>query len=169
MGLFDNLFKKKETETNTLNVADSDIVAVTDGEMIDITTVNDELFSQKLMGDGVAFKLNGDKVTLYSPVNGTLSVLFPTGHAFGVTMNDGVEILVHCGINTVESNGEGFKLLKKKQGDSVKAGDAIVEVDVKKLSQKYDMSTMVIITNANGKTITFKEPGSFKMGESIIK
>ena len=168
MGLFDNLFKKKET-TNSLVVDNADIVAIVDGEMSDISTVSDELFSQKLMGDGVAFKLNGDKVTLCSPVNGTLSVLFPTGHAFGLTNNEGVEILVHCGINTVESNGEGFKLLKKKQGDSVKAGDPIVEVNVKLLAQKYDMSTMVIITNANGKTIEFKDAGSFKRGESIIK
>ncbi|MBR3839650.1 MAG: PTS glucose transporter subunit IIA [Erysipelotrichales bacterium] len=166
MGLFDSLFNKKEI---SLNVHNSDIVAITDGEMIDISSVNDELFSQKVMGDGVAFKLSGDKATLYSPVNGTLNVLFPTGHAFGITMHDGVEVLVHCGINTVESNGTGFTILKKKQGDSIKAGEAIVEVDVKLLSEKYDMSTMLIITNPNGKTIQFKEFGSFKVGESIIK
>lgn len=169
MGLFDKLFKKEETKTVAFTVEDSAIVAIADGEVFDITTVNDDLFAQKMMGDGVAFKFDQDKVTLCSPVNGTLSVLFPTGHAFGLTTHEGVEVLVHCGINTVESNGEGFKLLKKKQGDAVKAGDPIIEVNVKKLSEKYDMSTMLIITNPNDKTITFKEPGSYKLGDSIIK
>ena len=111
MGLFDKLFNKKE-ELETVD--NQEIVAIADGEMFDVSTVSDELFASKAMGDGVAFKFTQDKVTLCSPVNGKLAVLFPTGHAFGCMMGDGVEILVHCGINTVEANGEGFKILKKK-------------------------------------------------------
>ncbi len=84
-------------------------------------------------------------------------------------MKNGAELLVHCGVNTVEANGDGFRLLKKKQGDTVKAGDPIVEVDLKKLSSKYDMSTMLIVTNANGTTITFAEPCHVNRGDSVIK
>ncbi|MBR4162021.1 MAG: PTS glucose transporter subunit IIA [Solobacterium sp.] len=161
-----NLFGKKKEELPAINVSDTDIVALADGKMIDVTTVSDPVFAQKMMGDSVAFTFDSDKVTLCSPANGTLSVMFPTGHSFGIKRNDGVELLVHCGINTVEAKGDGFKTLKK-QGDTIKAGDPVVEVDVKKLSSKYDMSTMLIITNANGKTIAFKEPKDVKRGEII--
>jgi len=107
-------------------------------------------------------------MTICAPANGNLTVLFPTGHAFGVTMKNGVELLVHIGINTVEANGDGFKVLNFKQGDEVKAGDPIVTVDFKKLGAKYDMSTMLIVTNANGQTITFRQPGDVKRGESVL-
>ena len=170
MGLFDKLFKKEEeVKLPELSVSDDAIVAIADGEMIDVTTVSDPVFAEKMMGDSVAFRYSGDKVVLCAPANGTLSVLFPTGHAFGITRNDGVELLVHCGVNTVEANGDGFRLLSKKQGDTVKAGDPIVEADLRKLSQKYDMSTMLIITNANEKTITFKTPCPVKRGDSVIQ
>lgn len=168
MGLFDKLFKKEqEPELEPVNVADDAIAAVADGEMIDVTTVSDEVFAEKMMGESTAFRFAGNKVTLCAPANGTLSVLFPTGHAYGITRNDGVEILVHCGINTVEANGDGFRLLGKKQGDAVKAGDPIVEVDLKKLSAKYDMSTILIITNPNEKEFTFAAPRAVKRGEII--
>jgi len=161
-----NLFGKKKETLQDITVADSDIVALADGKMIDVTTVSDPVFAQKMMGESVAFTYNANKVTLCSPANGTLSVMFPTGHAFGITRNDGVELLVHCGINTVEAKGDGFKVLKK-QGTAVKAGEPVVEVDLKKLSAKYDMSTMLIVTNANGKTITFKDPKDIVRGEII--
>lgn len=83
-------------------------------------------------------------------------------------MNNGTELLIHCGINTVEANGDGFRLLKKKQGDKVRAGDPIVEADIKKLSAKYDMSTMLIVTNPNGQTIAFIAPQSVVRGQSVI-
>ena len=103
------------------------------------------------------------------PANGTLTVLFPTGHAFGITRTDGVELLVHCGVNTVEARGDGFRQLNKKQGDPIKAGDPIVEADLKKLSAKYDMSTMLIITNPNGKEFHFLDPQPVTRGQSVIQ
>ncbi len=165
-----NLFgKKNETSLPAIQAADTDIVAMADGEMIDVTTVSDPVFAQKMMGESTAFTYPGDKVTLCAPANGTLTVLFPTGHAFGVTMKDGTELLVHCGINTVEANGNGFKVLKKKQGDAVKAGDPIIEADLKALRGKYDMSTMLIVTNANGKEISFAAPGHVSRGQKVNK
>ncbi len=85
MGLFD-AFKKKEVVLEPVNAADEDIVALADGQMIDVTTVSDPMFAEKMMGDSIAFSYEGDKVTICSPANGTLSAIFPTGHAFGVTM-----------------------------------------------------------------------------------
>ena len=75
---------------------------------------------------------------------------------------DGIEILVHIGVNTVENKGVGFKILEKKQGDAVKAGDPIVSVDFDKLSAKFDMSTMLIITNANEKSVELVREGDTK-------
>ena len=172
MGLFDFLKKKpvqEEVVLEPITVDDEAIVALADGKIFDITEVSDPVFAQKMMGDGIAFKFEGNKTVLCAPANGTLTVLFPTGHAFGITANNGVEILVHCGIDTVNANGDGFKLQSKKQGDTVKAGDPIVRVDLKKLSANYDMSTMLIVTNANGKEISFVEPKEVKRGESVIK
>lgn len=167
MGLFDFLKPKNEDPINTIHVGNDAIIAPADGELIDITTVSDPVFAQKMMGDGVAFKFPNEKVTICAPANGTLSVLFPTGHAFGVTMADGVEVLIHIGIETVNAKGDGFKLHNKKQGDAVKAGDAIVTADFAKLSQTYDCSTMLIVTDPKEKTIAFREPGMVKLGDKI--
>ncbi|MBP1528973.1 MAG: PTS glucose transporter subunit IIA [Erysipelotrichaceae bacterium] len=171
MGLFDKLFKKEEEVVLPAleNVADEDIVAIADGELIDVSTVSDPVFAEQMMGKSTAFKFDKDKVVLCSPANGTLAVLFPTGHAYGIAMNNGVELLVHCGVDTVNAKGDGFKLLGKKQGDAIKAGDPIVEVDIKKLSKTYDMSTMLIITNANDKELDFVDPQTVTRGQKVIK
>lgn len=149
-------------------VEDDAIVAPADGEIIDITTVSDPMFAEKTMGESTAFRFAGDKVILCSPANGTLSALFPAGHAYGITMGNGVELMVHCGVNTVESGGEGFRILNKKKGDPVKAGDPIVEVDLKRLSEKYDMTTMLVVINDNGKELKFTEPGLVKKGQPVL-
>lgn len=167
MGLFDS-FKKKEV-LEPVNASDTDIVALADGQLIDVTTVSDPMFAEKMMGDSVAFTYTGSKVTICSPANGKLSAMFPTGHAFGVTMKNGVELLVHIGIDTVNAKGDGFRVLGAKQDDTVRAGDPIVEVDLKKLSKKYDMPVMLIVTNANDQTITFRSPCAVKRGESVIQ
>ncbi len=158
MGFFDKFLHKNVSSLPELNVSDEDIVAVADGQLIDVTKVSDEMFAQKMLGESTAFCFHTDKAVICAPANGTLSVLFPTGHAFGITMNNGIELLVHIGIDTVNANGNGFKVCKKKQGDRVKAGDPIVEADIASLSKAYDMSTMLIVTNPNGRTIAFKEP-----------
>ena len=155
--MFD-LFKKK-VSYEPLDLDDSKISSLGKGKLIPIESVSDEMFAQKMLGDSIAFAFTGNGVNVFAPVNGTLSVMFPTGHAFGITTDDGVEVLVHIGINTVASKGAGFKVLDKKQGDTVKAGDPVVAVDFDKLSAQYDMATMLIITDANGKTVTLTREG----------
>lgn len=167
---------EEEAETATAVTADSapalnaddlkdKIVAPANGEMISIETVNDETFASKMMGDGTAFVLADG--TVASPASGTLSVVADTGHAFGLSREDGVEFLVHIGIDTVALNGEGFTTLKKA-GDPVRAGEPVIRVDLDDLKSKgYDTTTMLIIVNNNGKEIAFRENGAVKRGEPI--
>lgn len=157
-------FLKKDTKSN-----DTGIYAIATGELIDVKNVPDEVFSNKLLGESIAFKFFEDNVTILSPANGVLTSLFPTGHAFGITMDNNVELLIHLGVNTVNSKGDGFTILDKKQGDKVKVGDPIVSVDLKKLSKTYDMSAIVVITNDNGKGINFISPCNVSVGDRIDK
>ncbi len=138
------------------------IVAISDGTLMDLKKVNDETFANKMLGDGIALKLENDFIC--SPANGTLTTLFPTGHAFGVLTEEGVELLVHIGIDTVNLKGEGFDVLVK-QGDRVRAGEPIVRVDRSKIEKMgYDLTTMLIVTNDNGKTIQLANLGQVKNG-----
>lgn len=142
--------------------ADDEIISIADGKIIPLEEVKDEGFASKSLGDGIAYELAGDMIT--GPANGVLSVVFPTGHAFGITTKEGVEILVHIGINTVNAKGEGFDVLVK-QGEDIKAGQPIVKVDRKLLQSKgYDLTTMLIITETKGKHISFNQYGDIKQG-----
>lgn len=121
------------------------VMAPLSGKIIPLEQVPDEVFSQKMMGDGIA--IDAQENISYAPVSGELIVLFPTYHAYGIRTPEGVEMLVHVGLNTVELNGEGFTAYKK-QGDTVTAGEKIVsfDMDVCKKNNKSLISP-VIITN----------------------
>lgn len=158
------LFKKKVVYQNTVQAADEDITAIAEGKMIPLEEVKDEAFSQKMMGDGVAFELKGDMIV--APCNGLLEVVFPTGHAYGITMSNGVGLMIHIGINTVDSEGDGFEILVK-QGNSVKAGDPLVKLDMKRLKAKYDMTTMLVVTDSNDQEVNFIDYGDVTIGQRI--
>ncbi len=136
-----NLFKKN----NALEIG-----SPINGKSIPIEDVKDPMFSQKMMGDGVAVVPSGN--TFVAPCDGVISALFPSMHAYGITAADGTEILVHIGMDTVNENGNGFKS-STTQGASVKKGDVIIIADMDYLTQKYDMTTMVIVTSSKDKTI----------------
>lgn len=119
------------------------------GKSIDLLEVNDEVFSSGAMGDGVAVEPDND--TLYSPVTGTVTSVFPMKHAIGFKSDDGVETLVHIGIDTVELGGKGFKI-SVKSGDKVERGQSIGEVNFELLKDaNYDTTTMTVVTNSNDK------------------
>lgn len=134
-----NFFKKEEFK----------IVAPVEGELIPLADVKDEVFSQKIMGDGFAIvPVSGAAV---APLSGTAETVFPTGHAVGIKTKDGIECIVHIGLDTVELNGEGFEPLIA-QGDKVKAGDPIVRFDLNALKEKgYDLTTMVVFPSGYDK------------------
>lgn len=157
---------KKVTEPVQETYPDDAIVSVSDGTLMNIENVNDKAFSQKLLGNGIAIKLKNDFVC--SPANGTLETMFPTGHAFGVLTNEGVELLVHIGLDTVKAKGDGFDVLVK-QGEKVRAGQPIVRVDRAKLEKAgYDLTTMLVITNANNQEIDLKESGNVNVGTLLV-
>lgn len=121
------------------------LVAPVSGKTVDITTVPDAVFAEKMAGDGLAIDPTGD--TIVAPADGELTMLFGTKHAFGMTLDKGVQILVHIGLDTVSLNGEGFTALKN-QGDMVKKGDPIVKIDREFiLSKGLSLITPVIFTD----------------------
>lgn len=121
MGFFD-LFKKKEEQKKEVL-----IYSPIDGDIVTLEDVPDKTFAAKLLGDGIAI-LPNKSGSICSPVDGKLIQLFKTGHAFTVETKEGINVLVHFGINTVELNGQGFEKLVD-EGIEVKAGDPIVKYD----------------------------------------
>ena len=107
--------------------------SIMDGESIDLSDVDDEMFSNRVLGDGIAIKPTSD--TVVSPCNGEVTLVADTKHAIGLKNEDGVEVLIHIGLDTVKLNGEGFEALCKV-GDQVKVGAPLVKVDREFLKQK---------------------------------
>lgn len=115
------------------------------GEIIPLSKVEDQVFSSGALGKGLAIEPNLGE--LYAPADGEIMTLFPTGHAVGMTTIDGVEILMHIGMDTVEMDGDGFELFTK-QGDTVKKGDLLVKFDIEKIKAAgHPIVTPIVITN----------------------
>lgn len=126
--------------------ADEYFVSPAKGKIIALEEVPDKTFSQKLLGDGFAIDITDGKII--APISGKLETVFPSGHAFGIKGANG-EVLLHIGIDTVSLNGEGFDV-KVKQGDFVKQGDVLVNVDLDKIHQLSKSTlTMVLFTEGN--------------------
>lgn len=124
----------------------SDVVAVVDGVIKSIEYVDDQVFSKGLIGQGIA--IEPSTTVVKAPCDGVLHVVFPTGHAFGITDAFGIEYLIHIGIDTVNLNGEGFRL-KVAQGQHVKKGDSLVEVDFAFIKEKgLSSDTLVLVTTS---------------------
>ncbi|MHB0741186.1 PTS transporter subunit IIABC [Peptostreptococcus anaerobius] len=159
----DGMATKVEEEPKKILDLDSslEVLAPVNGTIHDLSKVNDEVFSQKLMGEGFAAQTeDGD---IYSPVSGEVGMIFPTKHAIIVATDDGLEILIHMGIDTVKLEGEGFELFCSV-GDKVKAGDKLAHMDLEFIKSKgYETITPVIFTNLEaGKTIEVSEGKSVK-------
>ena len=136
--------------------------------MISPKEINDPMFAEEMMGQTIGFILSDGEVV--APATGRLEVLFPTGHAFALRMNDGTRLLIHIGIDAVNLKGKGFKVLKK-QGDRVKAGEVVVKVDLDTVKQAgYDTTTMLIVTEPiyDGEKINFIGFGDVKKSQIII-
>jgi PTS system beta-glucosides-specific IIC component len=137
------------------------------GEVISLNEVKDETFASEMMGKGIAIKPTEGKVV--SPINGVVQTIFKTKHAIGLKSNDGVEILIHVGMDTVQLEGKHFTSYIK-DGDEVKVGDTLVEFDMEAIEKEgYELVTPVIVTN----TMDYLEVlpmnlDTAKLGDTII-
>ena len=138
------------------------------GDVVALSNVNDPVFSSGAMGQGIAVKPSQDVV--YAPADAEVTIVFPTGHAYGLRTANGAEILIHVGIDTVSMNGEGFNQ-KVNQGDKVKAGDVLGTFDSAKIAEAgLDNTTMVIVTNtADFASVNPVASGSVAKGDAIIE
>ncbi len=140
--LFKKLFGKKEDVPKEII-----LYAPLTGEVTPLENVPDPVFSQKMMGDGIAINPNSGEVV--SPVDGEVIQVFPTKHAVGIKAHNGAEILIHIGLETVSMDGEGFEA-HVSEGSKVKAGDALVSFDIDKVIEKAKSTiTPIIITNGD--------------------
>ena len=160
-----------ETESNSLESSDVKMISVVsplDGDVIELKEVDDEVFASGVTGKGIAIVPTNNVVV--SPVEGTVSVLFPSKHAVGITTNDGIELLVHIGLNTVMLNGEGFTTFVK-QGDKVVCGQKLLEFDKEFiLSKGYSLQSPVLVTNADQfSDIVMNEIQTVKTGEELYE
>ena len=138
------------------------------GDVVALSNVNDPVFSSGAMGQGIAVKPSQDVV--YAPADAEVTIVFPTGHAYGLRTANGAEILIHVGIDTVSMNGEGFNQ-KVNQGDKVKAGDVLGTFDSAKIAAAgLDNTTMVIVTNtADFASVNPVASGSVAKGDVVIE
>lgn len=122
------------------------------GELLPVSQSADEAFASKALGDGVA--VNPSDGTIFAPCDGTVSLLFPSRHAVGITSESGLDILIHAGIDTVKLDGDGFTAFVS-QGDHVKKGDVLLKMDLDKVrAAGFNPQTMMILPQAQGVVIT---------------
>ncbi|MDT8862868.1 beta-glucoside-specific PTS transporter subunit IIABC [Alkalihalobacillus sp. MEB130] len=138
---------KQEISAGETLIKRESITSPLTGQTKSLAEISDPAFASGAMGKGIAIIPENGKV--YSPVDGTLTMVFPTKHAYGFTTNAGAEVLIHIGLDTVKLNGEGFTSFVET-GANVKKGDLIAEFDIKKLKELgYDITTPVVVTNSN--------------------
>ncbi|WP_413304181.1 PTS glucose transporter subunit IIA [Bacillus sp. 1P10SD] len=153
-----NIFKKEK----------SAIFAPVNGEILSLSEVPDPVFSQKMMGEGIAMIPEEGKI--YSPVKGSVILIAETKHAIGVRAVDGAEILIHVGLETVSLNGEGFTIAVNV-GDKVTTGQLLMEMDLDMIKQlAKSIITPIVITNSNeiGKQYRFTQEKKGIKGETVI-
>ncbi len=138
MGLLNKIFGANKEKNNV-------ILSPVEGEAVPISEVSDPTFGEEILGKGIAVKPNKGRVV--SPVNGTIDMMFDTGHAVSILSNIGTEILIHVGLDTVKLKGKYYKTYVEN-GDKVKIGDLLIEFDIDAiLGEGYDVITPIVVCN----------------------
>ena len=145
-----------------------DVYSVADGQVINIEDVKDPVFSQKMMGDG--FAVEPDNGNIVSPVAGKVASIFPTKHAIGLETNNGLEVLVHIGLDTVSLEGKPFEV-KVTEGQTVAAGDLLVEADLAAIREAgRETTTVVVFTNPDAiKSVKVEHTGKLAAKSPVAK
>lgn len=185
MGGLNNLFKKigsffkspdeKSETSNVSDVASEEVASHTEpiifhsvatGTVIDLDQVADEVFSSKMMGDG--FAVQPTDQTIVSPVDATVLSIFPTKHAMGLQTKEGLELLIHMGLDTVELNGEGFEVLIN-EGDNITAGQPIATMDIDVIKNNGKGTDIIVIATNMDKvdSINIETDKEVTKGETV--
>lgn len=161
--MFDSLKKIFEKNAKTISLK-----AVENGRTIPMNQVNDQTFAQELLGPGIAIEPSDG--TVVSPIDGSIAMVMDTGHAVCIQGENGLEMIVHVGLDTVELNGKYYET-HKKVGDQVKAGDILITFDLEKVVKAgYDVTTPIVITNLGDYKITKCLTGQqVKAGDEVIQ
>ncbi|MFT8669402.1 MAG: sucrose-specific PTS transporter subunit IIBC [Liquorilactobacillus hordei] len=161
--------EKKATEVaqRQINLKDEIVVAPISGEAVSLTTVNDKVFSAKLMGDGAAIVPNSGDV--FAPVSGEITVAYETKHAYGIKSDNGAEVLLHLGIDTVELKGKNFNS-EVVQGQHIEQGQRLGSFDIAAIKAAgYDPTVMVVVTNtADYASVDRIKIQNVAMGDKLI-
>ena len=144
---------EKASETTNFIGEKRSFTSVVDGTVIAIEAVNDQVFSQKMMGEGFAVEPTGTIVV--APLSGTVTAVFPTKHAIGLVTEDGIEVLVHMGLDTVEMTDQAFDVFVK-EGDHIEQGTKIAEADWEKVRAAGKGTTVVIVFTNSAAIDQFK-------------
>lgn len=140
------------------------VLAPLDGTVIDLESVPDEVFALKMVGDGVAIDPSGQVAV--APVAGKLVKLFKGGHAFGIAVAGGVELIVHLGLDTIELEGEGFEKIAV-EGQDIQAGDPIVRFDRATIERAGKVILSPVVSSGEG-AIIHRASGTVKAGQDIL-
>lgn len=145
-----------------------DVLAPVSGRAVSLTDVPDKVFSSRALGEGIGIVPTDGRI--YAPVSGTVLAAIKAGHAYGIKSPEGVEVLVHVGIDTVNLNGRGFRTAVT-QGQEVRAGDLLVDVDLDLVAEAgYDTTTLVVVTNtAQLAAVTPVETGIVEHGSRALR
>ena len=154
---------KKEKEKR----ADGVLYSPADGKILPLSAVEDEVFSAGILGDGVGVVPSTGEI--FSPCDGVVEAIFDSRHAVSMTSDFGAELLIHCGIDTVELKGEGFELAVS-QGCHVKRGELLLRFDPNLLKERgYYTTTPVIVVNADSYVVEKAEIGPVRAGDVLMR
>ncbi|MGJ5711963.1 PTS sugar transporter subunit IIA [Staphylococcus auricularis] len=160
------MFKKLFGKGKEVN-KDIEIVAPFTGEFVKIEDIPDPVFAQKMMGEGFGIKPSEGQIV--SPINGTVDNVFPTKHAIGLKADNGLELLIHIGLDTVQLDGEGFEV-SVQSGDEVSVGDPLIEVDLDYIKQnaKSEISPVIVTNSDQSSSINIADVDHVVKGETKV-
>ena len=151
-------FKKKKKQV---------VVSPADGDIVELISVPDQVFSEKMAGDGIAIIPRSN--TFVAPVSGIVSKIFSTNHAYSIKTKNGLEVLVHIGLDTVSLKGEGFKCLVE-EGESVTVGKAIISADLEFIKSKdKDTITPIIFNHEKELLLGNQTIKTIREGETLLE
>ncbi len=167
MGLFDKFKKPSKPEPIACTPAPKTVLAPVDGQAVALSEAPDPVFAQGILGQGIVIKPSGS--VAYAPFNGTVSATMGSGHGVGLLSDDGIEVLIHIGVDTVQMKGEGFQMYVK-QDEKVKAGQPLVTFDRAKIKKAgHPDDVMVLISNtAEYSSVNPIDPQPVKAGQPVI-